>query len=95
MRSMQYRKIDEQVVVETLVDGFVRNGYIEPILGRVQQMEVECFQERWCEQGTTETETLLFIVHLRLASLGIEVREVDFSVFIGGNGSSHATILPF
>ena len=56
-------------------------------------MEVELAQQGWRKQRTAETAVLSGLILLVLMSLGIEVRIVDGSALVHGNGCCYATIL--
>ena len=66
----------------------MRNSYIMPVLFRVQLMEVECFQEIQCQQGTAETAMLFLRKHLVFLTFRKKIGIVDFSFLIDCDGSA-------
>ena len=73
----------------------MRNSYIMPVLFRIQLMEVECFQEIQCQQGTAETAMLFLRKHLVFLTFRKKIGIVDFSFLIDCDGSGNTAVRPF
>ena len=94
MGLMQYRQRSKQVILKPFFQRLMRNSYIMPVLFRIQLMEVECFQEIQCQQGTAETAMLFLRKHLVFLTFRKKIGIVDFSFLIDCDGSGSPPVLP-
>lgn len=91
MRTMAYRQVHKQIVLETQFKRFVRNGYIVPAFRWIEIVEIKFAQKFIGQQWAAKTAMFMILNHRFSPSGRITVRIIDFAFFVNCHSCSNAT----